>query len=183
MSKERKVTIAGKAKQLTDKLLVGTPSGQAIKESGYQVTRQRNTKRVMETKGVQFYLKRINQALEEENKKFLASPESKSQAIEVRVGEKILPRLVIKAYVEGLNATRLYGRNAKVYPDFKTRMEAADRLAEFFKWRRQEGAVVPTAPTYSQFNFFSVPKEKRGAFDNQFKEFLQHFYKTNKDQG
>lgn len=137
----------------------------------------------LENKGVQFYLKRINQALEKENDRLANKPEFRGRYIEIGIGERILPRLVIKTYIEGLNATKLYGKNAIKHPDFRTRIIFADRLAEFFKWRRQEGtAAAPAGTNYSQFNFFSVPEDKRGKFDQDFKVFLKHFYNKNKDQ-
>jgi hypothetical protein len=185
---DKYIKIRSNNKLAVDKILVGVPATQAIRETGHtphrrQIVRHNAIKRVMESKGVQFYLKRINEALEVENAKFLKSKEGKSKAIEMRVGERILPRLVIKTYVEGLNATKLYGKDAIEHPDTKVRILAADRLSEFFKWRRQEGTPSsPTGTNYSQFNFFSVPEDKRGKFDQDFKVFLKHFYNKNKDQ-
>ncbi len=179
--KPGKIMIPPKAKRLADNLLVGKPSGQAIKQAGYKVGRQRQLKRVMETKGVQHYLKRINQELELENAKFEKDPTKKHKYIEVRSGESILPRLVIKTYAEGLNATKLYGKNAIAHPDYKTRLLFADRLAEFFVWRKpDEGAPAPA--NYNQFNFFSAPQQDREKFGAEFKRFLELFYKR-KDQG
>ena len=81
---------------------------------------------------------------------------------------------VLDTYLDGLEATKLYGKNAIPHPDFMARKAFADRFAGFFGWVREGG--LPTG-SYQQINFFEVAREERRQFNENFKGFLRDFYK------
>jgi len=81
-----------------------------------------------------------------------------------------LPDKVAMTYLDGLEATKLMGKNAIEHPDFAVRLTYADRFAEFFGWKNQQPAP---GSKLQQFNFFSVPEEDRKDFNERFKIFLK----------
>ena len=81
-----------------------------------------------------------------------------------------LPDKVMLTYLDGLEATKLYGKDAEEHPDWLARKAFADRFAEFFGWTRGETSPVGRL---QQFNFFSVNEEDRKNFNENFKLFLR----------
>ncbi|HZX13020.1 MAG: hypothetical protein UV58_C0013G0008 [Candidatus Wolfebacteria bacterium GW2011_GWC1_43_10] len=81
-----------------------------------------------------------------------------------------LPDKVALTYLDGLEATKLYGKNAIEAPDYMARKVYADRFAEFFGWTH--GDLAPGAKL-QQFNFFSVDEKTRNDFNSHFREFLK----------
>ena len=81
-----------------------------------------------------------------------------------------LPDKVALTYLDGLEATKLAGKDAIEHPDFATRLTYADRFAEFFGWRQDKpmGNIKN-----QQFNFFSVDEKERQDFNENFKTFLK----------
>ena len=81
-----------------------------------------------------------------------------------------LPDKVMLTYLDGLEATKLAGKDAVEHPDWLARKAFADRFAEFFGWTRGETSAVGRL---QQFNFFSVNEDDRKNFNENFKLFLR----------
>ena len=135
--------LSGKAKSLH----------QAMKMAGYSDgTAKTPSKNLVRQKGVQLYLSRAN-----------------NKAME-RWNESIQDK-VMDVYTDGLDATRLYGKNAVEHPDHMTRLQFADRFSRFFGW---EKTIDDDAKKFNQFNFFNVSKEDRDKYKERLKEFLKN---------
>lgn len=81
-----------------------------------------------------------------------------------------LPDKVMLTYLDGLEATKLAGKDAVEHPDWMARKVFADRFAEFFGWTRGETSPVGKL---QQFNFFSVNEDERKNFNENFEKFLR----------
>jgi len=84
---------------------------------------------------------------------------------------------VMATYVDGLEATKLVGKDAVEHPDYIARKMFADKFSEFFGWSK---AVMPFGGgqvNNNQFNFFSLPEPEREQFNETFKHFLGEYYK------
>ena len=128
----------------------------AARKAGYAPSTSRvAAKDVFKTKGVIAYLKRLNA---ESQKKF----------------GLVLQDKVMKTYFEGLDATKLYGKNAIKHPDFRVRIEAADRFAKFFRW--VEGGFENPAGKFNQFNFFNVDPAKQKQFHENLRQMVRRSY-------
>lgn len=104
--------------------------------------------------GVQLYLRKIGKSFKN------------------RYG-KSLPYKVMETYADGLQATKLYGKDGIEHPDYSVRKSYADAFSEFFGWKHQS---VPAGTKIQQNNFFSVPKIEQEKFNSDFKDFLRRFY-------
>jgi len=146
--------LSGKFKTVGGK----TNLGKAMLAAGYTPSSARVPANLPKRTGVQLYLKRI----EKRAKKKLGIP---------------LRDKVMDTYLEGLRATKLYGKEAKEHPDYLARKAYADQFAEFFGWIDKHKSGSGAVPAFNQFNFFSVDEKKRQKFNDSFKSFLKRYYK------
>lgn len=112
------------------------------------------TRNLAERQGVQIYLEKLG---EKAKKKF---------GMELR--DKVM-----ETYLDGLEATKLMGKDSIEHPDYSTRLAFADRFSDFFGWLEQRRE----AKAYNQYNFFSVNEKERAKFNTNFKGFLDKYYK------
>ena len=127
----------------------------ALRAAGYsETTVQHRAANVLGGKGIQSYLKKLNR---QSRAKFGVA----------------LPDKVAMTYMEGLEATKLFGKDAVEHPDWQARKQFADSFAEFFGWKQPQ---LPVGSQINQFNFFSIPEAKRQVFNDKFKQFLGKFY-------
>lgn len=128
----------------------------ALLEAGYsQSTASTNAHNVFQTQGIQLYLKTL------------------SKISKHRTGLS-LPDKVAMVYLDGLEATKLYGKNAIEAPDWQARKAFADKFSEFFGWSHPQFAP---GSKFQQFNFFATPVEERQSFNDDFKVFLRQLQK------
>lgn len=129
---------------------------EAMREAGYSAnTSHRPREKLAMSKGVQAYIESLSKVAK---KRWNMSIEQK----------------VALVFLEGLEATKLVGRNAeKVHPDFAVRKIYADSFAKFFGWVQGE---VPSGDIHQQFNFFGISEEDRERFNTKFKSFLKDYY-------
>lgn len=127
----------------------------ALRAAGYSeksATHQSAT--LFKNKGIQTYLRKLNR---QSRAKFGVA----------------LPDKVAMTYLEGLEATKLFGKDAVEHPDWQARKQFADSFAEFFGWKQPQ---LPSASVNQQFNFFSIPEKDKERFNNNFKSFLGKYY-------
>ena len=161
--KPMRVTPNGNIKPKHEKLVDNLISGQfktkeaAAVSAGYtrKSVEAGVASRVLKTHAVDVYLKKLD----------------KISRTKFRVG---LQDKVMNTYMEGLDATRLFGKEGIEHPDWQARKSFADSFATFFGWIESEKSH-PTQQN-NQFNFFSVPKEEQEVFNNEFEQFLKQFY-------
>lgn len=129
-------------------------AGKAMREAGYSPKSSRRPQQVLfEKKGVQTYLKKLNKTVK-------------------RKWKRSLPDAVMDAYLDGLKATKMSGGKHPIeFPDHAVRKTFADQFARFFGWMSQAGEQTPAQG--NQYNFFSINKDERQDFNNQFKGFLK----------
>ena len=128
----------------------------AMRGAGYSKETSTSTKKnLFKCFGVQLYLKRLDDTAK---KRWKVS----------------LPDKVMQTYMEGLDATKLYGKDAIEHPDWANRKAFADKFSEFFNWSQAMAAPVGG---FNQFNFFAIDEDQRNKFNNNFKGFLQQYYK------
>lgn len=138
-------------------VLSGKNPSQAMTEAGYSPKTSSHAKQnFFQSRGVIQYLTKMN---EESLKKFNMNLEDK----------------VIDVYLNGLDATKLHGRNAIEHPDWLARKAFADKLAEFMGWTKENKAQTLN----NQYNFFSFPQKEREDFNVKFTSFLRTYYKYN----
>lgn len=146
-----------KQKRAVDNILSGKFKSKkaAMVEAGYsELVASDPKKKLVDTKGVNTYIKQLDlQARERWNKS---------------IREKVMD-----VYADGLDATKLYGKQGLEHPDHMTRKAFADRLAEFFGWDHS-GDQLGRPAQYQQFNFFSVDDKRRSKFNEKFKEFVRN---------
>ena len=99
-------------------------------------------------------------------KKYLAELDRKSRE---KFGLTIQDK-VMETYLNGLDATKLYGKKAKEHPDHLARIAYADRFSKFFGWEKT--GIEDKANEYNQFNFFQVKPEDQKKFHTNLKEFI-----------
>jgi len=141
-------------KRGVDNILSGNynAAAPALRDAGYKPsTAIKSQDNFFKAKGVGLYLKTLSKVAK---KRWNVS----------------LPDKVALTYLDGLEATKLYGKNAIEAPDYMARKAYADRFAEFFGWTH--GDLAPGAKL-QQFNFFSVSPEERTEFNDKFKDFLK----------
>src|SRR3990167_1627478 len=128
---------------------------EAMRDAGYsQTTSHRPKEKLANAKGVQAYLEQLGgKAIQ----KFGMSLEDK----------------VAETYLEGLTATKLYGKNAIEHPDWAARKSFADALASFLGWTKDQSQV---GNIHRQFNYFGVSEDQRDVFNKKFSDFLNKFY-------
>ena len=145
-------------KRAVDNVLSGNfkSVASAMREAGYsETTSHRPSEKLAGSKGVQAYLKQLGgKAIQ----KFGMSLEDK----------------VLEVYLEGLDAQKPHGKNAKLSPDHMTRLQFADRFTSFFGWSNNQ---TRDGKVQQQFNFFNTISEEEGnAFNKQFNDFLNKYY-------
>ena len=134
----------------------------AIIDAGYDELTANRGDDVFKRKGAQIYIKTLSVMAK--------------RRFNMPIANKIMG-----VYLDGLDATKLYGKDAVEHPDHRTRKEFADRLSELIEF-------VPTtympgsAPqgkgaNFNQFNFFSMAEKERENYNNNFKDFLTKYYK------
>ena len=141
------LVLSGKAKSVPD----------AMRKAGYSKAAVHNaTAAFVRSQGVGVYLKSLD---EKSREKFGMCIQDK----------------VMNVYYEGLEATKLFGKDAVEHPDHKTRIEAADRMANFFGWNKL--GIEDESKQYNQFNFFNVKPEAQQKFNENLKDFIKKSYK------
>ena len=144
-------------KRAVDNVLSGNfkSVASAMREAGYsETTSHRPAEKLARSKGVQAYLEQLGgKAIQ----KFGMSLEDK----------------VAETYLEGLTATKLYGKNAIEHPDWTARKSFADALASFLGWTKDQSQV---GNIHRQFNYFGVSEDQRDVFNKKFSDFLNKFY-------
>lgn len=131
--------------------------GKAMRDAGYSQQSSLHPKIALaEKKGVQAYVEQLG---EKAKTKWGMSMEDK----------------VMDVYLEGLDAQKPFGKDAVLFPDHPTRKLFADRLAEFMGWV-QPIAIMGSGNKVQNFNFFSLPEQKRQAFNTNFDQFLKKYY-------
>lgn len=154
-----RVLPTAKQKLATDMILSGKAVSvpDAMRKAGYSDSSAHNATKVFtRSQGVDIYLKSLD-ALS--RKKFGMSIQDK----------------VMNVYYEGLEATKLFGKEGIEHADHPTRILAADRMAGFFGWNKV--GVEDETKQFNQFNFFNVKQDKQKEFQSNLKEFLK---KSNK---
>jgi len=147
--------ITFKQKKAVDLLLSGqaTSRTDAMRKAGYKKGSYNKPRYALDQrKGVQLYLK---------------TPDAKSRKLfKVSLEDKVM-----NTFFEGMDAEKLYGKDAIRAPDYSVRIAAADRFAKFFGWDR---GIPEDRGQYNQFNFFNVPKEKQQQYHERLKMFLKN---------
>lgn len=134
----------------------------AMRDAGYsKTTSHRPTEKLARSKGVQAYLEQLGG---EAMKRWNMSIQDK----------------VMSTYLDGLEATKLVGKNAVEHPDYIARKMFADSFANFFGWQRTGIAMPGGGIQNNQFNFFSLPEPDKQEFNETFKRFLGEYYKGDK---
>ena len=124
----------------------------ALRDAGYAPSVAAHAEeKFFKARGVQLYLKTLSKVAK---KRWSLS----------------LPDKIAMGYLDGIEATKLFGKNAIEHPDYIARLSYLDRFAEFFGWRK--GEAVGNIKN-QQFNFFSINEEDRRDFNASFKEFLK----------
>lgn len=137
-------------------VLAGKKPTQALTEAGYSPKTSSHVKQnFFHCRGVIQYLAKMDK---ESLRKF-----------KMHTGEKL-----IDVYLNGLEATKLHGRNAIEHPDWLARKAFADKLAEFMSWTKEDKVQTFN----NQYNFFSVPLNEREDFNVKFSQFVRDYYKT-----
>ncbi len=151
--KTEKPKATRKQMEAVDNILSGDyPSkSKALEAAGYTKVSAQQSSTLLETKGVQWYLKKINKTYRK------------------RTGSTI-PEAVMKIYTEGLGAHKYVGKKSLRKVDHATRKVFADQFAKFFGWMKQEEFV---STQNNQFNFFSTPQGDQNKFNDDFKKFLK----------
>lgn len=148
--------------KLVNNLISGeykTKEGAAI-AAGYSPNTARDGKsinKVLKSEAVEIYLKKLDK---------MARARFKSS----------LHDKVMETYLDGLEATKLFGKDAIEHPDYMARKAFADKFAEFFGWTK---GTPQGGGSQNQFNFFMFKKEEREDFNQQFEGFLRKFYHEN----
>lgn len=128
----------------------------AMRDGGYSQSSSLSSQNAfLKRRGVELYLKTLSKLCK---RRFNLSLQDK----------------VMTTYLDGLEATKLFGKDAIEHPDHLTRMSAADRFAEFFGWKR--GFMPVAGQQFNTFNFFSVEQEEQKKFNDNFKNMLGQFY-------
>ena len=141
-------------KRGVDNLLSGkyNAAAPALRDAGYtNSTAIRPQDNFFKAKGVGLYLKTLSKVAK---KRWNVS----------------LPDKVALTYLDGLESTKFYGKDAIEAPDNMARLAYADRFAKFFGWISND---LPLGSKVQQFNFFSVDEKTRQDFNENFKVFLK----------
>ncbi len=150
-----------KNKLAVDLLISGNAKGKedALRKAGYTEGSVTNASHIFKQVGVLNYLKSLDQASRE------------------KFGKSIQDK-VMGTYFDALDATKLYGKEAIEHPDYRVRIESADRFTKFFGWE----LVEPTeeGKQFNQFNFFNVNPNKQRQFHENLKSFLKKSYSGGK---
>ena len=156
---KRKVKPTEMQKKAVDNIISGKfkTIKASMTDAGYSdVSAEQPSRALAETRGVEIYLASLSAKAK---KRWDSSLEDK----------------VMDTYMDGLDATKLFGKDGIEHPDWMARKSFADRFSEFFGWvSKNQG---PSTPQFNQYNFFSMPAEKRKAFNDNFKGFLKRYYK------
>lgn len=77
---------------------------------------------------------------------------------------------VVDTYVEGLEATKLYGKNAIKHPDYLARKAFADKIGGMLGI----GGTDDGGGDKNQYNFFMFGQEEKQEFNEAFGEFVKN---------
>ena len=79
----------------------------------------------------------------------------------------------VDVYMDGLKATKLYGKDAVSHPDYAVRKAYADKLVEFMGWRNSPVSSEAVGNKTQINNFFVTPKAEQENFNRGFKQFMR----------
>ena len=125
----------------------------ALMDAGYtsKGSVSRNPATFMRQKGVQKYVK----LLDKESRRVF-----NGQGIEKKV---------IEVYVDGLQATKLFGKNAVKHPDFLARKAYADRISPMVGIEGGDKG----GGDQNQYNFFMFSNQEKNDFNKDFAKFVK----------
>ena len=83
---------------------------------------------------------------------------------------------VVEVYVAGLEATKLFGKNAIEHPDWLARKAFADRVAPMLGM----GTGAPEPGKGNQYNFFMFDNREKSEFNSAFGKFVKGHFKQSK---
>ena len=145
-----------KQKRAVDNIISGKyPSKrQAMKAAGYTEKSANRPNHALESRqGTKTYLKTL-----------------KKRAL--KKWDSTLEDKVADTYLDGLESTKLYGKNNKEHPDFAVRKRYADFFSSVFGWTPQNEDRARN-PQVNTFNFFSIKEDERKQFNKNLKDFLE----------
>lgn len=132
---------------------------QALLDAGYDKTVADRPSQVFKSHGVQVYLKTLSKI---SKKRYSLSLQDK----------------VMLTYLDGLDATKLYGKEGREHPDWMARKQFADSLADLMKFSPENPMNQKNrSGNFNQFNFFSMNERDRQNVNSTFKDFLGKYYK------
>jgi len=117
----RKIKVTEKQMRAVNNIISGNfkSRAEAMREAGYsKTTSHRPAEKLFKSKGVDAYIKSLNVTTQ---KKWGLSLETKTMEV----------------YLDGLDATKLYGKDGKIHPDYAVRLQFADRFSEFLGWSKK----------------------------------------------
>ena len=149
---KNKVKPTEKQKLAVMGILQGKSARRAMIDAKYtEVSASHPKQNLIDRPGVQSYVAKLDKA---SKAKFGISLESK----------------MIDTTLEGLEATKLFGKDAVKHPDWGSRYNFLKLVSDVTgKTKSSE----PTSETNQQYNFFQVNTVEREAFHNKLKEFLR----------
>lgn len=153
----RAVTVTDLQKRAVDNILSGdyASASKAMVAAGYSPTSSKDPRYLLfERSGVKAYLAELEQ---KSKKKYGMSMAEKT----------------IDVYMGGLEATKLYGKDALEHPDYAVRKAYADKLTEFMGWHGSSGENPIKSNKTQINNFFVTPKEEQESFNKDFKQFMR----------
>ena len=154
MDKPRNVNPTMMQKRGVDNLLSGKYNKikPALIDAGFSNRTVANPREnFFKAKGVEVYLKTLSKVAK---KRWSMS-----------LGDK-----VAMTYLDGLEATKLFGKDAIEHPDFMARKAFADSFAKFFGWSHEQ---LTPGSKFQQFNFFSTAENEKRNFNDSFRVFLK----------
>ena len=144
-------------KRVVDNMLSGDyPSkAKAIKAAGYSDAMAHKPARVINSSGVQKYVKKLDKKSRE--------------LFGVSIGDKI-----VEVYTEGMGATKLFGKNAIEHPDWLARKAFADKIGPMIGL----GTGPPEGGGKgNQYNFFMFNQQEKSEFNSAFGKFVKGHFK------
>lgn len=150
--KKQVIQTTPKQKRAVDNVLSGkfNSKAAALRDAGYSDESAQVSSRVLASEGIKQYLKSFSK--------------SAMKRWNMTIEEKI-----VSVYMDGLDATKLYGKSAIEHPDHLARKSYADKLSEFFSWSQSPQLAKQQ---FQQFNFFTTPEKDREVFNDKLKGFL-----------
>lgn len=153
--RKNKVKTSELQKKAVNGIIEGKPAGQAMVDAGYsKVTASHPQQNLVARAGVQAYLEKFDEV---SRRKFGMNLQEK----------------LIETFTDGLEATKLFGKNAVKHEDHSTRFVYASKLSELLGWSKS--VEVPNQQN-TQYNFFAVGEEEQNIFSEKLKDFLKKSY-------